>query len=151
LIIAPVDASASILAPREALRSRSSAAPAPVAGSRGDFASMERRRTRRNDRENLFVRAPVSGHSNSAGLYDRPIAAGGMIKNNINTAGALMVGALVFLFRIIVGLVILAGTWFVFDSIHDRNTEIIVATIGLLYSFIFVISRRLQYFGLTLF
>jgi hypothetical protein len=62
-----------------------------------------------------------------------------------------MIGALVFLFRIIVGLVILAGTWFVFDNIHDRNTEIIIATIGLLYSFIFIISRRLQYFGLTIF
>ncbi len=62
-----------------------------------------------------------------------------------------MIGALVFLFRLIVGLVILAGTWFVFDNINDRNTEIIVATIGLLYSFIFIISRRLQYFGLTLF
>ena len=65
--------------------------------------------------------------------------------------GALMIGALVFLFRIIVGLIILAATWFIFDNIHDRNTEIIVATIGLLYSFVFVISRRLQYFGLTLF
>jgi hypothetical protein len=62
-----------------------------------------------------------------------------------------MIGALVFLFRIVVGLVILAGTWFVFDQIHDRNTEIIMATIGLLYSFIFIISRRLQYFGLTIF
>lgn len=62
-----------------------------------------------------------------------------------------MIGALVFLFRIIVGLVILAATWFVFDNIHDRNTEIIMATIGLLYSFIFIISRRLQYFGLTIF
>src|SRR6202161_3981716 len=62
-----------------------------------------------------------------------------------------MIGALVFLFRIIVGLVILAATWFVFDRIQDRNTEIIVATIGLLYSFIFIISRRLQYFGLTIF
>ena len=62
-----------------------------------------------------------------------------------------MIGALVFLFRIIVGIVILAATWFVFDKINDRNTEIIMATIGLLYSFIFVISRRLQYFGLTIF
>jgi hypothetical protein len=62
-----------------------------------------------------------------------------------------MIGALVFLFRTIVGFVILAGTWFVFDKIHDRNTEIIMATIGLMYSFIFIISRRLQYFGLTIF
>ena len=62
-----------------------------------------------------------------------------------------MFSALVFLFRLVAGLVILAGTWFVFDQIHDRNTEIILATIGLLYSFIFVISGRLQYFGLTVF
>src|ERR1700729_3121827 len=62
-----------------------------------------------------------------------------------------MFSALVVLFRLVAGLVILAGTWFVFDTIHDRNTEIIVATIGLLYSFIFVISGRLQYFGLTVF
>jgi hypothetical protein len=62
-----------------------------------------------------------------------------------------MFSALVALFRIVAGLVILAGAWFVFDNIHDRNTEIIMATIGLLYSFIFVISGRLQYFGLTVF
>jgi hypothetical protein len=62
-----------------------------------------------------------------------------------------MFSALVVLFRLVAGLVILATTWFVFDNIHDRNTEIIIATIGLLYSFIFVISGRLQYFGLTLF
>src|SRR5271155_5258697 len=62
-----------------------------------------------------------------------------------------MIGALVFLFRALVGLVILAGTWFVFDRIHDRNTEIILGAIGLMYSFIFIISRRLQYFGLTIF
>jgi len=62
-----------------------------------------------------------------------------------------MFTALVALFRIVAGLVILAGAWFVFDNIHDRNTEIIIATIGLLYSFIFIISGRLQYFGLTVF
>jgi hypothetical protein len=62
-----------------------------------------------------------------------------------------MVGVLIFLFRLIAGLVILFGTWFVFDNIHDRNTEMIMSTIGLLYSFIFIISRRLQYFGLTVF
>jgi hypothetical protein len=112
---------------------------------------MERRRTNAKRPGNLFVRATVSGHSDFAGLYDRPIVAGRMIKDNINTDWALMIGALVFLFRIIVGLVILAATWFVFDRIKDRNTEIIVATIGLLYSFIFIISRRLQHFGLTIF
>jgi hypothetical protein len=62
-----------------------------------------------------------------------------------------MFSALVVLFRLVAGLVILAGTWFVFDTIHDRNTEIIVATIGLLYSFIFIVSGRLRYFGLTVF
>ena len=62
-----------------------------------------------------------------------------------------MFSALVVLFRLVAGLVILAGTWFVLDTIHDRNTEIIVATIGLLYSFIFIVSGRLQYFGLTVF
>ncbi len=62
-----------------------------------------------------------------------------------------MVGVLIFLFRLIAGLIILFGTWFVFDNIHDRNTEMIMSMIGLLYSFIFIISRRLQYFGLTVF
>jgi hypothetical protein len=62
-----------------------------------------------------------------------------------------MFSALVVLFRLAAGVVILVGTWFVFDNIHDRNTEIIIATIGLLYSFIFIISGRLQYFGLTVF
>jgi hypothetical protein len=62
-----------------------------------------------------------------------------------------MFSVLVGLFRLVAGLVILAGAWFVFDQIHDRNTEIIVATIGLLYSFVFIVSGRLQYFGLTVF
>ena len=62
-----------------------------------------------------------------------------------------MISAVVFLSRIAAGLVIVAGTWFVFDNIHDRNTEIIIATIGLMYSFVFIISGRLQYFGLTMF
>lgn len=57
----------------------------------------------------------------------------------------------VFLFRVIAGVIALTVTWFVLDTIHDRNTEIIVSCIGLLYSFIFLISRRLQYFGLTIF
>jgi hypothetical protein len=62
-----------------------------------------------------------------------------------------MFSVLVVLFRLVAGFVILAGAWFVFDQIHDRNTEIIVATIGLLYSFVFIVSGRLQYFGLTVF
>jgi hypothetical protein len=37
----------------------------------------------------------------------------------------------------------------VLDNIHDRNTEIIVASLGLSYCFTFVISRRWQYYGLN--
>lgn len=62
-----------------------------------------------------------------------------------------MFSVVVFVFRLIVGLVMLSAVWFVLDTIHDRNTEIIVSVLGLLYAFIFVISRRLQYFGLTIF
>jgi hypothetical protein len=62
-----------------------------------------------------------------------------------------MASLIIFFGRLVAGLVVLIAVWFVFDAIHDRNTEIIVSTIGLLYSFIFMISRRLQYFGLTIF
>jgi hypothetical protein len=62
-----------------------------------------------------------------------------------------MYSAVVFLARVILGLAVLFFSWFVFDRIHDRNTEIIVAIIGLQYSFIFLISRRLEYFGLSIF
>jgi len=62
-----------------------------------------------------------------------------------------MVSVIVFFLRLIAGLVMLAAVWFVLDSIRDRNTEIIVSVLGLMYAFIFMISRRLQYFGLTVF
>jgi hypothetical protein len=62
-----------------------------------------------------------------------------------------MISLIVFLARLIGGLLVLFAVWFVLDTINDRNTEIIVSTIGLLYAFIFMISRRLQYFGLTIF
>jgi hypothetical protein len=62
-----------------------------------------------------------------------------------------MLSVIVFLSRIIIGFVMLFVIWFVLDRIHDRNTEIIVSTIGLLYAFIFLVSRRMQYFGLTIF
>jgi hypothetical protein len=61
-----------------------------------------------------------------------------------------MVGAIVFLARLVAGLLALFAVWFVLDNIHDRNTEIIVSTIGLMYAFIFMISRRLRYIGLTI-
>ncbi len=51
--------------------------------------------------------------------------------------------------RILVGLASLVISWWVLDNIHDRNTEIIVACIGLSYCFTFVISRRWQYYGLN--
>lgn len=66
-------------------------------------------------------------------------------------AGQMMISLGMFLVRLIGGLIVLSVVWFVLDTINDRNTEIIVATIGLLYSFIFMTSRRLQYFGLTIF
>src|SRR5215469_5746990 len=62
-----------------------------------------------------------------------------------------MTSFIVFVFRIIIGAVCLFAIWLVLDLIHDRNTEIIVSTIGLLYAFVFMITRRLQYFGLTIF
>ena len=62
-----------------------------------------------------------------------------------------MLSLIVFLLRIIVGIICLFAVWFVLDLIHDRNTEIVVSVIGLLYAFIFMITRRLQYFGLTIF
>ena len=62
-----------------------------------------------------------------------------------------MFSVIVFVVRLIIGLVMLLAVWFVLDTIHDRNTEIIVSILGLMYAFIFVISRRLQYFGLTIF
>lgn len=62
-----------------------------------------------------------------------------------------MTSFFLFITRSIIGLIMLSVSWFVLDAIHDRNTEIIVSVIGLLYSFIFLISRRLQYFGLTIF
>ena len=65
--------------------------------------------------------------------------------------GAIMKSFIVFVFRLVAGVVSLFVTWFVFDNIHDRNTEIIVSIIGLLYAFVFLISRRFQYFGLSIF
>ena len=62
-----------------------------------------------------------------------------------------MVSALVFVLRLMAGFVVLALCWFVLDRIHDRNTEIIVSAIGLNYVFVFLISRRLDYFGLSVF
>jgi len=62
-----------------------------------------------------------------------------------------MVNLLLFFVRLIGGFLVLFAIWLVLDTIHDRNTEITVAVIGLLYTFIFLISRRLQYFGLTIF
>jgi hypothetical protein len=62
-----------------------------------------------------------------------------------------MYSAVVFLARIIMGSAALLFIWLVFDRIQDRNTEILAAIAGLQYSFIFLISRRLEYFGLSIF
>ncbi len=57
----------------------------------------------------------------------------------------------VFIARVITGIAVLCIAWFTFEHVHDRNTEIITAVIGLQYAFIFLISRRLVYFGLSVF
>ena len=62
-----------------------------------------------------------------------------------------LVSIITFLVRLVVGAASLFFGWLVLDNIHDRNTEIIVACIGLLYCFIFLISRRWQYYGLSVF
>ncbi len=62
-----------------------------------------------------------------------------------------MYSIVVFGYRVVAGLAVLFFVWFVFDRIRDRNTEIMAALLGLQYSFIFLISRRLEYFGLTIF
>jgi NhaP-type Na+/H+ or K+/H+ antiporter len=54
-----------------------------------------------------------------------------------------------FVVRLIVGALSLVVTFLVLDAIHDRSTEIVVACIGLVYCFTFVISRRWQYYGLN--
>lgn len=51
--------------------------------------------------------------------------------------------------RLVVGALSVAIVFLVLDAIHDRNTEIVVACIGLAYCFTFVISRRWQYYGLN--
>jgi hypothetical protein len=51
--------------------------------------------------------------------------------------------------RLIVGALSLVATFLALDAIHDRNTEILVACVGLSYGFTFVISRRWQYYGLN--
>lgn len=51
--------------------------------------------------------------------------------------------------RLVVGALSLLATFLVLDAIHDRNTEIVVACLGLGYTFTFVISRRWQYYGLN--
>jgi hypothetical protein len=67
------------------------------------------------------------------------------------TEWVFMTSMFVFVGRVIAGVIALSAFWFIFDTIHDRNTEIIVSCIGLLYMFIFMVSRRMQYFGLTIF
>ena len=62
-----------------------------------------------------------------------------------------MSSVIVFLGRVVAGAFVLFLCWFIFDRIHDRNTEIIASLFGLQYSFVFLVSRRLEYFGLSVF
>jgi hypothetical protein len=61
----------------------------------------------------------------------------------------LMSNFIAFVLRLIVGVASLVLSFLVLDAIRDRNTEIVVACIGLAYCFTFVISRRWQYYGLN--
>lgn len=60
-----------------------------------------------------------------------------------------MANVLGLIVRVIVGAISVIAAFLVFDAIHDRNTEIVVACLGLSYCFTFVISRRWQYYGLN--
>lgn len=60
-----------------------------------------------------------------------------------------MTHLIAFAARLLVGAASLVVAFLVFDAIHDRNTELVVACIGLSYCFTFVISRRWQYYGLN--
>jgi hypothetical protein len=51
--------------------------------------------------------------------------------------------------RFAVGLASILAARLVLDNIHDRNSEIIVSCLGLFYCFVYVISRRWQYYGLN--
>ncbi len=62
-----------------------------------------------------------------------------------------MYSVIVFGYRVVTGFAIICFAWFIFDKIHDRNTEVIASILGLQYAFTFLISRRLEYFGLTIF
>src|SRR4051794_14950251 len=63
--------------------------------------------------------------------------------------GGTMSNFIAFVVRLIVGTLSLVAAFLTLDAIHDRNTEIVVACIGLAYCFTFVISRRWQYYGLN--
>jgi hypothetical protein len=61
-----------------------------------------------------------------------------------------MVNLFALVGRAILGVIALAALWFVLDTIHDRNTEIIVSCIGSLYTLVFMLSLRTHFFRLTL-
>jgi hypothetical protein len=61
----------------------------------------------------------------------------------------IMSNVLALVARLVMGAASLLISCLVLDNIHDRNTEIIVACLGLGYCFTFVISRRWQYYGLN--
>jgi hypothetical protein len=63
--------------------------------------------------------------------------------------GTIMSNVLALIARLVVGVASLLISFLVLDNIHERNTEIIVACLGLGYCFTFVISRRWQYYGLN--
>ncbi len=95
----------------------------------------------------LSVPCGLSKPSNCAILLELPIKAG----NRDCSRVSFMRSIIAFAIRFIGGFIGLCAVWFVLDKIKDRNTEIIVSMIGILYVFIFQLSGRQQYFGLTVF
>ena len=82
-----------------------------MAALRDDVAPDSSNRQKRLHRGKFCpLRAPISGQANFAELWDCPVAAGGLIKNNLNTNWGPMFSALVVLFRLVAGLVILAAS-----------------------------------------
>lgn len=75
----------------------------------------------------------------------------GRTNGDTGVDGIVMYSLFIFLLRLVSGTVIFLTCWFVLDMIHDRNTEIIVSVVGLMYCFVFFISRRLDHFGLSIF
>lgn len=50
------------------------------------------------------------------------------------------------IWQVVVGIIALAVIWYVFDSVHERNTEIILAAMGVVYTQLVATARRQRSF-----